>query len=62
MFAAEQSDVASKRSSSKRTACMRQEYWTSHFCEVFRRAHLHINLLKKESKLARHVQILKRRN
>lgn len=25
-------------------------------------AHLHINLLKKESKLARHVQILKRRN
>lgn len=25
-------------------------------------AHLHINLLKRESKLARHVQILKRRN
>lgn len=29
---------------------------------VYACAHLHINLLKKESKLARHVQILRRRN
>lgn len=30
--------------------------------EVFSSAYLHINLLKKESKLAKHVQILNRRN
>lgn len=62
MFAAKQSDVPLTRPSSKRTARMYQEDWTLHFYEVFRCAHLHINLLKKESKLAKHVQILKRRN
>ena len=42
------------------TACIRS---TGHcIYEAFSGAHLHINLLKKASKLARHVQILKRRN